>query len=132
MAKSSRATRIKKNNTALKNKVFGPVEQARAERMNERLLEIASKATPADIQERTATKAKEQDAMDVEGDARAARDVDALEGMDVDGAGSTTLSKTKQKARDKRKAGHNAKRRNKERNKIVFQNKPKGKRSGRH
>lgn len=41
MAKSSRASRIKKNNQALKKRVFDPVETARNERLSAKLLELA-------------------------------------------------------------------------------------------
>lgn len=47
MAKSSRASAIKKNRTAIKKKVFGPVEDARAARLNAKLLELASQPKPA-------------------------------------------------------------------------------------
>lgn len=46
MAKSARATSVKKNKSALKKKVFGPVEAARNERLGAKLLELASKAKP--------------------------------------------------------------------------------------
>jgi hypothetical protein len=46
MAKSSRASTIKTNNQRLKAKVFGPVEQARRERLSAKLLEIASAPKP--------------------------------------------------------------------------------------
>lgn len=41
MAKSSRSSRVKKNNQNLKKKLFGPAEIARSERMNAKLLELA-------------------------------------------------------------------------------------------
>ncbi|KAF2212067.1 hypothetical protein CERZMDRAFT_97982 [Cercospora zeae-maydis SCOH1-5] len=41
MGKSSRSSAIKKNNQALKKKVFGPVETARIERQNAKLLALA-------------------------------------------------------------------------------------------
>jgi hypothetical protein len=41
MAKSARASGVKKNNQALKKKVFGPVESARNERLSAKLLELA-------------------------------------------------------------------------------------------
>ncbi|KAL9530825.1 hypothetical protein SMMN14_06190 [Sphaerulina musiva] len=41
MGKSSRSSAIKKNNQVLKRKVFGPVETARIERQNAKLLELA-------------------------------------------------------------------------------------------
>lgn len=47
MAKSSRSTARKTNNKALKARVFGPVEAARAERLSQKLLEIAQQPAPA-------------------------------------------------------------------------------------
>jgi hypothetical protein len=46
MAKSARASRVKKNKAGLKKKVFGPVETARNERLNAKLLELAQQAKP--------------------------------------------------------------------------------------
>jgi hypothetical protein len=46
MAKSARSSRIKKNNQALKKKIFGPVETARNERQNAKLLELAQQPKP--------------------------------------------------------------------------------------
>jgi hypothetical protein len=51
MAKSSRSSTRKANNQRLKAKVFGPVETARAQRLNARLLELAKqpKAEASDL-----------------------------------------------------------------------------------
>jgi hypothetical protein len=46
MAKSARASRIKKNNQNLKSRVFGPVEAARNERLSKKLLELAQQPKP--------------------------------------------------------------------------------------
>ena len=46
MAKSSRSSAVKKNNQNLKKKVFGPVETARNERQNAKLLELAQQPKP--------------------------------------------------------------------------------------
>lgn len=46
MAKGARASSIKTNNSKLKSKVFGPVEDARAERLSAKLLELASQPKP--------------------------------------------------------------------------------------
>lgn len=43
MAKSARATSVKKRRQILKKNVFGPVEEARNERLSAKLLELASK-----------------------------------------------------------------------------------------
>lgn len=57
MAKSSRASVIKTNRKALKRKVFGPAEQARAERLSKKLIELASQPKPPraemDVEETT-------------------------------------------------------------------------------
>ncbi|GAB7346489.1 hypothetical protein MBLNU457_5178t1 [Dothideomycetes sp. NU457] len=59
MAKSSRASVIKTNRKALKRKVFGPAEQARAERLSKKLMELASQPKPPraemDVEETTGT-----------------------------------------------------------------------------
>lgn len=46
MAKSSRSSAKKLNNQAKVAKIFGPVENARAERLSARLLEIAAQPKP--------------------------------------------------------------------------------------
>lgn len=46
MAKSSRSSSKKHNNQRLKSNVFGPAESARAERLSQRLLEIAKAPKP--------------------------------------------------------------------------------------
>jgi hypothetical protein len=46
MAKSSRSSSRKANNQRLAAKVFGPAENARAERLSARLLEVAKQAKP--------------------------------------------------------------------------------------
>ena len=46
MAKGARASSIKANNSKLKSKVFGPVENARTERLSAKLLELASQPKP--------------------------------------------------------------------------------------
>lgn len=46
MAKGARASTIKANNAALKSKVFGPVEDARTERLSAKLLALAAEPKP--------------------------------------------------------------------------------------
>jgi hypothetical protein len=60
MAKGSRASSIKANNTALKTKVFGPIETARTERLSAKLLALAAAPRPS---------AQKDVTMDVEGKA---------------------------------------------------------------
>lgn len=47
MAKGARASTVKANNARLKDKVFGPVETARTERLSAKLLELASQPKPS-------------------------------------------------------------------------------------
>ncbi len=51
MAKGARASTIKTNNAALKRKVFGPVENARTERLSAKLLELASQPKPKPVEQ---------------------------------------------------------------------------------
>lgn len=46
MAKSQRASTTKRNNAALRSKVFGPASDARTERLSAKLQELASKPRP--------------------------------------------------------------------------------------
>lgn len=63
MAKGSRASSIKANNSALKTKVFGPIETARTERLSAKLLALAAAPRPS------AQKDAGDVTMDVEGKA---------------------------------------------------------------
>lgn len=47
MAKGLRASTKKANKTLLRQNVFGPIEAARKERLSAKLLELASKSSPA-------------------------------------------------------------------------------------
>ena len=47
MAKSARASSVKKNNQRLKKHVFGPIEAARNERLSAKLLELATQPKPS-------------------------------------------------------------------------------------
>ncbi|ATZ58790.1 hypothetical protein BCIN_16g04750 [Botrytis cinerea B05.10] len=59
MAKGARSSSIKANNSALKSKVFGPVENARAERMHAKLMELISQPKPSAKTEDVDMEAKE-------------------------------------------------------------------------
>ncbi|RMY89846.1 hypothetical protein D0864_06374 [Hortaea werneckii] len=133
MAKSSRSSRVKKNNQNLKKKLFGPAEIARSERMNAKLLELAQQQKSqqemevegSDDKDGVANKIEDKDA---EGriDLTTLVQADDAE-MDVDGSaakakpsGSWRLERNekqkKQKAaRVQKSTGHR-----KERNKMVF------------
>ncbi|RMZ28804.1 hypothetical protein D0859_07108 [Hortaea werneckii] len=123
MAKSSRSSRVKKNNQNLKKKLFGPAEIARSERMNAKLLELAQ-------QQKSQQEMEVEGSDDKDGVANKSEDKDAEADdaeMDVDGSaakakpsGSWRLERNekqkKQKAaRVQKSTGHR-----KERNKIVF------------
>ncbi|KAF7935408.1 uncharacterized protein EAE97_008315 [Botrytis byssoidea] len=59
MAKGARSSSIKANNSALKAKVFGPVENARAERLNAKLMELISQPKPSAKTEDVSMEVKE-------------------------------------------------------------------------
>ncbi len=48
MAKSTRASTRKRNNAALRSKIFGPAVDARTERLSAKLQELISKPKPAE------------------------------------------------------------------------------------
>lgn len=48
MAKGARASTRKANNAALKSRVFGPVEDARTQRLSAKLLELAQQPKKKD------------------------------------------------------------------------------------
>lgn len=50
MAKGARSSSRKANNVALKAKVFGPVESARNERMQAKLLALIAQPKPSQVQ----------------------------------------------------------------------------------
>ncbi|TGZ81080.1 hypothetical protein EX30DRAFT_395887 [Ascodesmis nigricans] len=67
MAKSARASRIKRNNAALRDTVHKPVEEARLARLSEKLLEVAKSDEKAPIVVRkTEKEAEDGDKMEVE------------------------------------------------------------------
>lgn len=64
MAKSQRASSRKRNNAALRSKIFGPATDARTERLSAKLQELASKPKPEeeramDVDQPEATKEEE-------------------------------------------------------------------------
>ncbi|KAK4165414.1 hypothetical protein QBC43DRAFT_315965 [Cladorrhinum sp. PSN259] len=76
MGKSSRASTIKQNNQKLKKNVFGPVEQARVERLHAKLAELVAQPKPvkeAEMADEAADETnevaaeKEETAMEVDG-----------------------------------------------------------------
>ncbi|KAI0180429.1 hypothetical protein GGR52DRAFT_243254 [Hypoxylon sp. FL1284] len=110
MAKSSRASSRKANNQRLKSRVFGPVEEARAERLSARLLELAAQPKPP------APEAKDDEGEGAAGDAKMDEDAAApadvnVNAMDIDVAKPSTSKRSDKKRIEKRK---------KTRSKIVF------------
>ncbi|KAF2756080.1 hypothetical protein EJ05DRAFT_539888 [Pseudovirgaria hyperparasitica] len=87
MAKGLRSSRIKSNNTKLRKKTFGPVEDARTERLSAKLLELAQQPKP------------ERDEMDVETEETKKKNADDVEGeaMDIDGEKKTTTGSSSSK-----------------------------------
>ncbi|KAK0259479.1 hypothetical protein B0A54_02928 [Friedmanniomyces endolithicus] len=82
MARSARSSALKKNKSGLKKRVFGPVETARNERLNAKLLELAQQPKAPrpemDVEEESASKAtnseaKAEQSMDVDNDAVVAK-----------------------------------------------------------
>lgn len=59
MAKGARSSSNKANNVALKKKIFGPVETARAERMHAKLLELIAQPRATEKTEDIDMEAKE-------------------------------------------------------------------------
>ncbi|KAJ5719565.1 hypothetical protein N7493_007143 [Penicillium malachiteum] len=105
MAKSIRASVGKRNRANLRTKVFGPVVDARTERLAAKLQEIASQPRPQ----------VEKPEMDVEEDNTANQDSAAKdEKMDIDVKASSTKT---------RKSGRVQKNK-KPRNSIVFKARP--------
>ncbi|EMC96929.1 hypothetical protein BAUCODRAFT_147125 [Baudoinia panamericana UAMH 10762] len=113
MAKSARASRVKTNNTALRKKVFGPVETARNKRLNAKLLELAQQAKPQRSEMDVVPDSAEQK------DAEKAEPQATAEGkMEVDeGAGATTAKRTDS---EKKPRSNRIRKPRKPRNNIVF------------
>ncbi|KAK5134899.1 hypothetical protein LTR08_005989 [Meristemomyces frigidus] len=129
MAKSARASSVKKNNTGLKKRVFGPVEIARSERLSAKLLALAQQPKPP-----------RPEKMEVEKDGRkdvgAKEDKTADETMDVDGAVSTAKKGNGFRlARNVKQRDHKAARvgkstHRKPRNNILFKKSGRAKKGG--
>ncbi|KAH8683312.1 hypothetical protein BGZ60DRAFT_399885 [Tricladium varicosporioides] len=105
MAKGARASVRKANNVRLKTQVFGPVENARMERLSAKLLELAAQPKPT----------REDITMDTEEDAtkeNAASPVTenkTTEGMDIDKDTSVApCSKKNRVEKRRRRSSHKA------------------------
>lgn len=67
MAKSARSSRIKANRSALRKNLHGPVEDARAERLNAKLMELISQPTPSQLEaQRKGAEKSSDDVMELE------------------------------------------------------------------
>ncbi|CAI6333440.1 unnamed protein product [Periconia digitata] len=117
MAKGLRASSTKSNRTALRSRVFEPVENARLERLHQKLLEVAQQPKP----ENPKKNEMELDAPEGSNDA-ASNDDDFPKDMDVDGATTATSSSSSKSKQKDRKAMRKAKklRRTKPKNAIRF------------
>ncbi|KAJ5231314.1 uncharacterized protein N7469_005902 [Penicillium citrinum] len=112
MAKSVRASVSKRNRANLRKKFFGPVVDARTERLSAKLQELASQPRP------------EKEGMDVESNEADQKDDDAKtaadEDMDIDTKATPARSQKKPQRVQKQ-------RNRKPRNSIVFKAKSSGK-----
>ncbi|KXS99057.1 hypothetical protein AC578_6966 [Pseudocercospora eumusae] len=114
MGSSSRASRTKKNNSVLKKRVFGPVEQARNERLSAKLLALA--------------KAPKEEKMDVEqeGSKEVAKENEAVADVDMDASTKPTRSKREVKRLQEARAQRQEKKsRKRARNQVAFPKKKK-------
>ncbi|KAI4918268.1 hypothetical protein J4E90_002651 [Alternaria incomplexa] len=108
MAKGARASSKKANRTKLRARVFGPVEQARAERLHARLLETIAQPKP----ERTEMETEEINTTD-----DAAKE-DLPKDMDVDATATSAKSSSSRKTKDKSQTRKQLRR--KPQNKVSF------------
>ncbi|KAL2879626.1 hypothetical protein SGCOL_004955 [Colletotrichum sp. CLE4] len=101
MAKSARASVIKKNNQRLKANVFGPVEQARAERLSAKLLELAKAPKPEREADTKMDVEEQDDDAEINGDDEKKETKADDTSMDVDSAKPKRRSGRIQKQRKK-------------------------------
>ncbi|KAM0543563.1 hypothetical protein ACHAPJ_012229 [Fusarium lateritium] len=80
MAKSSRSSTRKANNRRLVQKVFGPAEAARNERLSAKLLEVAKQPKPesSDVNMNTQEEEANDDAKETVQDEETTMDVDSV------------------------------------------------------
>ncbi|KAL5337105.1 hypothetical protein BJX70DRAFT_400017 [Aspergillus crustosus] len=110
MAKSGRASIIKRNRAKLRSTVFGPAVDARTERLSAKLQELASHPKPSDQE-----KPKTTTDMDAQEESVKAGRADS-ESMDID---STKINTSKT-----HRSGRIQKRQRKNRSSIVFKPHP--------
>ncbi|KAL2393241.1 hypothetical protein ABEF93_001741 [Exophiala dermatitidis] len=97
MAKSARASVVKRNHRNLRAKVFGPAHDARTARLSAKLQELAAKPRPTDDKVMEVETPAEQEAEDQSSN-EGAEDVD----MDVDAQGAKTKRAKSQSRADKK------------------------------
>jgi Protein of unknown function (DUF2423) len=132
MAKGARASTRKRNNAALRSKIFGPASDARTERLSAKLQELVSKPKPAIEKIMEVDSTSPEDAGEEKAQEGPSGQVNIVDGMvsterraremltdvEMDLDGQKTVSKSKQKPRktkiEKKKATRKA------RNSIVF------------
>ncbi|KAF7189958.1 hypothetical protein HII31_08780 [Pseudocercospora fuligena] len=136
MGSSARASRIKKNNSALKKRVFGPVEQARNERLSAKLLALAKapKEEKMDVEQegglhflkasKGLNRADEASCADSK---EAAKEDEAVADVDMDASTKKTRSKREVKRLQEARAQRQEKKsRKRARNQVSFPSKKKG------
>ncbi|KAL7268211.1 hypothetical protein RUND412_009181 [Rhizina undulata] len=123
MAKSARASRLKTNKTKLRKFVHAPVEEARLQRLSDKLMEIAnanktaaSSASAMDVEEKGTEQATEQ--------AKTEGDMEVDQGQKP--AGSWSKSKHAASKINRRRRHGTAK------HSVIFQNLKKGSGGRRH
>ncbi|KAH8600781.1 hypothetical protein B0O99DRAFT_609451 [Bisporella sp. PMI_857] len=94
MAKGARASTKKANNARLKSTVFGPVETARAERLNAKLMELIAQPKPS---QKDVEMTAQDDVTNVE--AAPASDNKQTDAMEVDQDASKSATKSKRSGR---------------------------------
>ncbi|KAK5166234.1 uncharacterized protein LTR77_008495 [Saxophila tyrrhenica] len=144
MAKSARASVKKRNNQALKRKVFGPAETARNDRLSAKLMELAQQPKPPrpemDVEEegeqhyaeipRRVT-GQESDTIDLTGVAPEAKEDDsATQDIDMDANRAAAKpaersNKSLKREKENKAAKIEKKRIRKPRNRITFAKHPK-------
>ncbi|SMR56760.1 unnamed protein product [Zymoseptoria tritici ST99CH_1E4] len=117
MARSARSSGIKKNKAVLKKRVFGPVETARNERMNAKLLELAS--APKEKMEVEETKPEEE---------KAAENAD--DDVDMDPSKPRRSKREVQRRKSAQALKFERKSNKKPRNQVSFPSHPRKKKAG--
>ncbi|KAK5109503.1 hypothetical protein LTR62_006955 [Meristemomyces frigidus] len=108
MAKSARSSAIKKNNTQLKKRVFGPAVAARQNRLNAKLMALASQPKPPKAEIEVEVEENEQPS------------VADTSKMDIEHEGTTARTKGDDKPNSRSASRGQKMRHRRNRNDIVF------------